>query len=106
MRHVRQWDQGEFSAQRPLCYSGWPNRRERPSSFEFTEQDFSEIPPAGRINHARLFYKKGWTAVIFWNQDIYFTDETLTFDGMIELVRSRFSEKFYLQAQVEREYAD
>lgn len=43
---------------------------------------------------------------MFWNRDIYFVDETLTFDGMIELICKRFPEKFYLQAPVMREYVD
>lgn len=106
MRSVRRWEQGEFSETRPLAFDQWPAQRTRPSSFPFTHLDFSEIPPGGRMNTARIFYKMGWTAVMFWNRDLYFVDETLTFDGMIELIRSRFSEKFYLQARVEREYVE
>lgn len=43
--------------------------------------------------------------VVFWNADIYFVDQILTFDGMIELIRSRF-DKLYLRAPVEREYVE
>lgn len=106
MRHVRRWEQGEFSEPRPLAFSNWPAKYKQPSSFPFTPHDFETIPPAGRLNSARIFYKKGWTAVMFWNRDLYFVDETLTFDGIIELIRSRFAEKFYLQASIVREYVD
>ena len=50
---------------------------------------------------ARLDYKNGWTVIVFWNSEVYFADEILTFDGMIELIRSRFD----VRATVERQYA-
>lgn len=106
MRTVRRWEQGEFSAPRPLVFKGWPGSAERPSSFRFEPSHFAGVTPGGRLQSARIFYRLGWTAVIFWNRDIYFADETLTFDGMIELLRSRFPDVFYLRAPVEREYVD
>jgi len=62
--------------------------------------------PGGRINRGRLYYRLGWTALILWNAQAFFVEEILTFDGMIELIRERFPEKFFLQAPIEREYAE
>lgn len=106
MRHVRKWDQGEFSEPRPLAFLGQPHEHKRPSSFPWKPGDFDGIPHGGRLQSARIFYKLGWTALLFWNRDLYFVDETLTFDGMIELIRSRFAGKFYLQGPITREYVD
>jgi len=85
---------------RPFCYSGFPDHDLTPSSFPF--RDMPNVPVARGM--ARLDYKAGWTAVVFWNAEVYFADEILLFDDMIELIRSRF-DKFHLRAPVERDYA-
>ena len=104
MRHVRKWETGEMSGvKRPLCFCGQPSAHERPSSFPFVKMSFA---PGGRINRGRLYYRLGWTALILWNAQAFFVEEILTFDGMIELIRERFPEKFFLQAPIEREYAE
>ena len=104
MRHPRRWERGDFTELRPLSFCGWPGETERPSSFLWEPMDFAA--PGGQPQTAQLYYRTGWTAVIFWNRDIYFVDATLTFDGMIELLRERFANKFYLQAPVSRDYVD
>lgn len=104
MRHVRKWETGEMSGlQRPLCFCGEPPARERPSSFPFHSMT---IDPGGRLGKARIYYRLGWTAVVFWNSQTFFAEQILTFDGMIDLIRERFPEKFFLQAPIEREYVE
>lgn len=102
MRHPRRWEDGDFGPQRPLCFKGIPMEPERPSSFTFNRDEFQA--PSGKQS-ARLYYRVGWTAIIFWNSDIYFVDDILTFDGIIELIRARFS-AFYLQAPINRDHVD
>lgn len=51
-----------------------------------------------------MYYRLGWTALVLWNTEAFFVEEILTFDGMIELIRNRYPEKFFLQAPIEREY--
>lgn len=53
-----------------------------------------------------MYYRQGWTAVVFWNSETFFAEQILTFDGMIDLIRERFPEKFFLQAPIEREYVE
>jgi hypothetical protein len=103
MRHVRKWENGEMSEPRPLCFCGEPEPQRRPSSFPFRSM---HIAPGGRLNRARIYYRLGWTAVVFWNSEAFFTEEIRTFDGMMELIRERFPEKFFLQAPIEREYVE
>lgn len=103
MKRILRWEQGEFSQLRPIVFHGWPGERQRPSSFRFERGHF---PPGGRLQTAQLYWRLGWTALLFWNQEIYFADEMLTFDGMMELLRSRFPEREYLRWPIEREYVD
>jgi len=86
MRHVRKWETGEFSQQRPLCFLGWPGDN-HPSSFPYQRSAIWATPPSGT---ALLEYKNGWTALFVWNGDAYFTEEIVTFDAMLELIRARF----------------
>jgi len=104
LRTLRSRDEIDLGSPRPLCYSGFPDDDLVPSSFPFRvpEMVLKLNRPVAR-GMARLDYKDGWTVVIFWNSEVYFADEILTFDGMIELIRSRF-DKFHLRADVEREY--
>ena len=81
---------------RPLCYRGFPDGLV-PSSFPFRGVKLNKPLALGK---ARLDYKNGWTVVVFWNAAVYFADEILTFDGMMELIRSRFD----VRATVERDY--
>lgn len=99
MRDLRTRDEIDLGP-RPLCYCGEPDTRRRPSSFSFS--NFDAPAPGGR-GTARLYYRLGWTAVIFWNSDSYFAEDILTFDGMIELIRSRF-DKLYLRAPIVRDH--
>jgi hypothetical protein len=101
MRHVRKWDTGEMSEPRPLCFCGQPEDARRPSSFPFSKMSCA---PGGRLYRARMYYRLGWTALVLWNTEAFFVEEILTFDGMIELIRNRYPEKFFLQAPIEREY--
>lgn len=103
MRNVRKWETGEMSGiQRPLCFCGQPEDQRRPSSFPFRNMN---ILPGGRFGCGRLYYRLGWTAIVLWNSQTFFVEEIVTFDGMIELIRERFPDKFFLQAPIEREYA-
>lgn len=43
---------------------------------------------------ARMYYRNGWTALVFWNSRMYFVDRILTFDAMIELMAVRFGGDF------------
>jgi hypothetical protein len=86
---------------RPLCYDGFPDADFSPSSFPFRGVKLNKPLALGK---ARLDYKNGWTVVVFWNAAVYFADEILTFDGMMELIRSRF-DALHLRAPVERDYA-
>ena len=94
----RTWEDMKLGP-RPLCYLGFPDNLV-PSSFP-SKMIFN--PPAA-YGTARLDYKNGWTVIVFWNGEIYFVDEILTFDGMMELIRSRFDGS-HLRVPVEREYA-
>jgi hypothetical protein len=101
MRKIRSRDEIDLGP-RPLCYYGEPSPLRRPSSFSFAKFD---APPPGTRGTARLYYRLGWTAVVFWNSDMYFTEDILTFDGMIELIRERFGfEKFYLGGPIVRDH--
>ena len=105
MRQVKRWEQGDFSAPRPLLFAGWPRACERPSSkLALSTLNIPE-PPAGSLT-ARLDYHNGWTVVVFSNADTYFADEILDFDGMMDLIRSRFPERFYMKAAITRDYVD
>lgn len=88
---------------RPLCFCGEPPAQIRPFSFPFVGMT---IEPGGMLNRGRLYYRSGWTALVLWNAECFFVEQILTFDGMIELLRERFPEKFFLQAPIEREYRD
>jgi hypothetical protein len=101
----KKWQEEDEQPQQeiPIALSDWPERSARLSSFKFQPEDFQ--PPARECS-ARLYYRTGWTALVFWNADIYFTDTVLTFDAMMGLLRSRFPSKFYLQARIERDYVD
>lgn len=103
MRHVRKWETGEMSEPRPLCFCGQPEDARRPSSFPFKTMT---ILPGGRVGRARMYYRLGWTAIVFWNSQVFFVEEIRTFDGMMDLIRERFPEKFFLQAPIEREYVE
>lgn len=99
----RKWENGDFSSPRPLCFCGWPTAKERPHTFNFDRVDFCW--PREQLT-ARLYYRVGWTALVFWNGHTYFADEILTFEGMLELVRARFAANFYLQAEIKRDYVE
>lgn len=92
-----------MSEPRPLCFNGQPAESKRPSSFPFRGMT---VFPGGNANQARLYYRLGWTAIVFWNAETFFVEEILTFDGMIELIRERFPGKFFLRAPVERIYVE
>ena len=100
MRNVRRWELGEFSEVRPFCFCGWPEIR--PSSFSFQALDEIQRPP--QHGTARLYYRNGWTGVVLWNGELYFAEQILTFDDMIELARSRFRDNWNLQEPIRRDY--
>lgn len=102
MRDIRSRDELDLGSPRPLCYCGEPDAAHRPSSFSFADFNPHLDIPYGR---ARLYYRLGWTAVVFWNSERYFTDEILTFDAMIGLIRERF-DKLYLRAPITRVYEE
>ncbi len=102
MRNVQRWEEGEFSPKRPLVFSNWPHRSCQPFSFPWKSR-FVGLAP-GSPHSARLCYEMGWTALIFWNHDLYFVDETLTFDAMIGLLRERCPERTYLSELIERDF--
>lgn len=104
MKGRRTWEEMNVG-ERPLCFDRWPVPEVSPSTFKFEPEDEGLWAHSKDQGTARLFYRHGWTAVVFWNSDIYFTDEILTFDDMIDLIRSRFS-KVYLSAPVTRDYVD
>jgi hypothetical protein len=58
-----------------------------PSTFKWRPIDFPNTPPP--MDTARLYYRVGWTALALWDGKIYFVDEILSFDAMVELLRSR-----------------
>ena len=80
-------------------YKGWGLNRV--STFQF--QKFDLCKPA-RIGTARMYYRVGWTAIIFWDAGVYFADGIYGFDEMINLVRSRFGLQWPLS--ITREYDD
>lgn len=104
MKGRRSWEQMNIG-ERPICYDRWPALEIAPSTFKFEPEDERLWAHPKDQGEARLFYRHGWTAIVYWNSDIYFADEILTFDGMIELIRSRFS-KPYLSEPVTRDYVD
>jgi hypothetical protein len=83
----------------PHCFRGIPCPLARPSSWNFDGIDLSVPSSTGG---ARLEYRNGWTAVIFWNHDLYFADQIMLFDEMLELIDSRFG----LKVKVNRVYVD
>jgi hypothetical protein len=101
MRTVRRWEDGDFSEPRPLCFAGWPALS--PASFTFRYQDELRRPSHG---HATLYYRNGWTGLILWNGNLYFCEQILTFNAMLELIRSRFREHPILSEPIRREYVD
>lgn len=102
MRTIRTSEEVHFG-KRPLCFCGWPNEADRPSYFSFKFPDEMSRPPHAT---ARLYYRNGWTGVILWNGEIYFAEQILTFDAMIELARSRFTMNWALQDPIGRDYVD
>lgn len=102
MRDIRQWERGDFSDLRPLCFDGFPVDRVRPSSFEFQSLPILFLSARPASGKARIYYRNGWTGIVLWNGQVYFAEQILTFDAMIELVRSRFN----VQDPIEREYID
>lgn len=101
MRHKRSWEEMNCPP-RPLVYEGWVDLDKRPSTFKWEQMDFPiEDPPKGT---ARLYYRIGWTALVVWNGTIYFADEILGFESMIDLARERFP-RFALQSALKRDYS-
>ena len=86
MRHKRSWEEMNCP-QRPLIFEGWADLDKRPSTFKWEPMDFPNTPPS--MDTARLYYRVGWTALVLWDGKIYFVDEILGFDAMVELLRSR-----------------
>ncbi len=102
MRHVRTSEEVHYP-KRPLCFCGWPDDP-RPFSFTFKSSDELQSPLGYRS--ARLYYRNGWTGVVLWNGEVYFAEQILTFDAMIELLRARFKENWSLQDPIWRDYVD
>ena len=102
LRSIKSWENGDFSEPRPLCYVGWPEQN-CAASFTFVPGDLM-LPLAYRT--AILQYKGGWTSLALWNGDVYFTEQIITFDAMIALLRARFKERPILQDPIERAYVD
>lgn len=49
------------------------------------------------MNTARLYYRAGWTALFLWDRTVYFVDELLLFDEIVELICARFGVRYELQ---------
>jgi hypothetical protein len=73
------------------------------STFQFKDSLVDLVTPAA-IGSARLYYKNGWTGIIFWDSSAYFADGVYTFSEMIELVMARYGRQF--EFEIEREYED
>lgn len=71
-----------------MLFEGWKDLDTRPSTFTWLPIDLEAPRERGT---ARLYYRVGWTAVILWDSRCYFADQILTFDGMIELIRSQLN---------------
>jgi hypothetical protein len=81
----------------------YQNNDEEPkvATFRFKDNQADLITPAA-IGSARLYYKCGWSGVIFWDGSAYFADGIYTFSEMIELVSVRYGRRF--EFEIEREY--
>lgn len=88
MRPKRTWEEMNCPP-RPLIFEGWADYMadKLPSTFQWRPIDFPNTPPP--IDTARLYYRVGWTALALWDGKIYFVDEILGFDAMVDLLRSR-----------------
>jgi hypothetical protein len=71
------------------------------ATFRFKDNRADLVTPAA-IGSARLYYKNGWSGVIFWDESAYFADGIYTFSEMIELVSARYGRQF--EFEIEREY--
>ena len=101
MKAKRSWDEVHLGP-RPLLFAGWDDLAQRPSTFRWEPIDFQ---PPKVANAGKLYYRNGWTAVIFWNHGIYFADEILTFEDMLNLIEERFHPS-YLRNPVTRDHHD
>ena len=90
MRNLRSRDEMDLGSSRPLIYRGFAGADRRPSSFPWKGDDFQIMILQMKRGTVRLDYRAGWTALVFWNAEVYFADEILTFDAMIDLIASRF----------------
>ena len=98
MKGRRTWEQMNIG-KRPLCYDQWPAATVRPATFQFER---SNLEAPALWGTARIYYENGWTAIALYNSRIYFADETLTFDAMMELISSRFG----VSDPIQRAYVD
>jgi hypothetical protein len=71
------------------------------STFQFKDSLVDLVTPAA-IGGARLYYKNGWSGVIFWDGSAYFADGIYTFSEMIDFVSVRYGRRF--EFEIEREY--
>ena len=101
MRRRRKWLEINCPP-RPLCFAGFPSDVERPATFKWEPMDF-DAPKVAR--KARLYYRVGWSALLFWTGEIFFAEEILSFDALLELLRSRFDNS-NLQMAITRDFID
>lgn len=93
MRPKRTWVEMNCPP-RPLCFKGWVEYEtgQMPSTFNWQPMDF----PAGlrSVATGRLYYRAGWTALFLSDGTIYFADELLLFEEMLELICARFGARY------------
>jgi hypothetical protein len=104
MFNQKTWREQEITENFPRCYYGWDEPSERPSTFNFAPGWMQAPPHRAGVYTARLYWRNGWTGLIFSSTAVFFVDEILTFDAMIDLINARFPRYLETDTAIVRDY--